>query len=470
MIAAPDREAEAEALFQQALELPAGERDAFLDGACAGDPRLRRELSALLPYAVGDTGFLASPVPRPAGLETGVAAGEVPESIGGYRIVRVVGYGGMAVVYEALQAHPRRTVALKLLCPGPTSDRLARRFAAEAELMGRLHHPGIAQIFGAGLEELKSPQGAVHRLPFLTMEYVRGQRLDRWAVVGRSLRDRLRLLTEVCDAVEHAHRQGVLHRDLKPANILVDETGHPKVLDFGIARAVERDGEAPTPLTGTGQMIGTLAYMSPEQLEADAGRVDERSDVYALGILLYQVLAGRPPYDVQQLPVAVAALLIEDTEPAPLGSVDKRLSGDLETIAAKAMEKDRERRYRSAAALAADLRRFLAGRPIGARPASHWYRWCRFARRNRILVGGALVTLLALALGAGVAACLRAVRPACAPSSPTSPTVRRSSRGSPRSRTTTGPWPARRCSRRRRRRFSGDGNSATCGPAPSRPR
>ena len=400
----PDREARAEKLFERALELPAAERDAYLDAACEGEPDLRRELSALLPFAEGDPGFLTSPVPRPAALDSGATADAVLEKIGGYRIVRIVGYGGMAVVYEALQAHPRRTVALKLLCSGPNTDGVVRRFAAEAELMGRLHHPGIAQIFEAGVEEYQSPEGNLHRLPFLAMEYVRGERLDRWAAdKGHSLRDRLRLFAEVCDAVDHAHGQGVLHRDLKPANILVDEGGHPKVLDFGIARAVESASETPTPLTGTGQMVGTLAYMSPEQLDADRGRIDARSDVYALGVILYQLLAGRPPYDIHQLGVAEAALLIEQTEAAPLGSVRRELAGDLETIAAKAMAKGRERRYRSPAELAADVRRYLAGQPIRARPASPWYRWRKFARRNRILVGGALATLLALALGALVA-------------------------------------------------------------------
>ncbi len=204
----------------------------------------------------------------------------------------------MAVVFEALQDHPRRIVALKLLCSGPSSEGMLRRFASEAELMGRLHHPGIAQIFEAGQEEFQSPEGAVYRLPFLAMEYVRGERLDRWAAAGdRSLSDRLRLFAEVCDAVDHAHRQGVLHRDLKPANILVDEAGHPKVLDFGIARAVGSASEAPTPLTTKGQIVGTLAYMSPEQLDADSARIDALSDVYALGVILYEMLAGRPPYE-----------------------------------------------------------------------------------------------------------------------------------------------------------------------------
>ncbi len=367
----PDRERREERLLERVLELPAAERGAYLDAACDGEPELYRELSALLPFAEGDSGFLRSPVPRPAALDTGATANACPEKIGDYRIVRIVGYGGMAVVYEALQAHPRRTVALKLLCSGSGTDGLARRLAAEAELMGRLHHPGFPQVFEVGVEEHRSPDGAVCRLPFLAMEYVRGERLDRWATgTGHSLRDRLRLFAEVCDAVDHAHRQGVLHRDLKPANILVDEGGHPKVLDFGIARAVDSDREAPIPLTAADQMVGTLAYMSPEQLDPGSGPIDGRTDVYALGVILYQMLAGRPPYNIHQLSIAETARLIEQTRAAPLGSVSRALAGDLETTAAKAMSKDRERRYRSPAEVAADVRRHLAGQPIRARPTS----------------------------------------------------------------------------------------------------
>jgi WD40 repeat protein/predicted Ser/Thr protein kinase len=326
----------------------------------------------------------ADPPPTPADAP--------PARVGGYRVVRLIGRGGMGAVYEAEQDNPRRPVALKMICPGLASPDLVRRFAREAHVLGRLHHPGIAQVYAAGVTDDGQPYFAmelVHGPPLL--EYAGRHRLDTAA--------RLALAARVCDAVQHAHEHGVIHRDLKPANVLVDETGQPKVLDFGVARATDADLHITTGGTEVGQVIGTLAYMSPEQVEGNPAALDFRSDVYALGVVLFELLSGRLPYSLRGLPLAEAARVIHDRDPDRLGSVDTSLRGDVETIVAKALEKDKGRRYESAGALAADLRRYLAGEPVAARPASAWYQFRKFARRNKAAVGGTAATFAALLVG-----------------------------------------------------------------------
>ena len=196
------------------------------------------------------------------------------------------------------------------------------------------------------------------------------------------------LLARVCDAVQHAHDRGVIHRDLKPANILVEETGQPKVLDFGVARATDADLLTGAGLTQTGQLLGTPSYMSPEQVTADPAAIDHRADVYALGVILFELLAHRLPYQLENRPLAEAARLILEQDPPRLGSINPELRGDVETIVAKALEKDPARRYQTAADLAADLRRWLAHEPILARPPSALYHLRKFARRHKALVGG----------------------------------------------------------------------------------
>ncbi len=406
-----DQDERAERLLEAALELAPAQRDGFLASACRDEPGLRRDLASLLAHAEGDPGFLRSPLLRVAvpdlaelfGADTGDPprplrqdGDGLPEQIGGYRILRLLGYGGTGVVYEARQQSPERSVALKLLCPGPATPDLRRRFAAEARLLGRLHHPDITQIFEAGVYDVTDPTGAVHSLPFLVLELVRGERLDRWAARAElTAAHRLRVFARVCEAVHYAHQRGIVHRDLKPANILVDGDRQPKILDFGIARAVGTDAGAVTP---AGQILGSLAYMSTEQLAGDSHLVDERSDVYALGVILYQVLSGRLPFDVRHLSVAEAAARIAGTHAPPLGTLDRALSGDLSIIADKAMAKNRERRYPSAAELAADVRRHLRHQPILTRRASPAYRLRKLVRRHRGLVAAA-----AAAFAAGVA-------------------------------------------------------------------
>ena len=322
-----------------------------------------------------------------------------PSRIGPFTIVRPLGQGGMGIVYEAEQERPRRQVALKVLRSGIVPAEILRRFELEGELLGRLHHPGIAHIYQAGVEE--TTHG---RQPYFVMELVRGERLDEYVRSHRlTLRETLLLVAAIADAVQHAHHAGVIHRDLKPANILVTEEGQPKILDFGLARA------APDPLLGTvhtvaGEVLGTIAYMSPEQIAGDVDALDTRSDVYALGVILYELISGRPPYQVERVSLIEAARVIHNVEPTRLRAVDRKVPADVETIVAKALEKEKERRYSSAADLANDIRRFLEDRPIVARPPSAIYQVSKFARRHKALVAGVLVLFLVLI--AGVAATL----------------------------------------------------------------
>ncbi len=323
--------------------------------------------------------------------------GGAPAAIGRYRIVRLIGEGGMGAVYEAEQEQPRRTVALKVIKSAWATPELVRRFQQESEALARLHHPGIAQVYEAGTADSGfGPQ------PYFAMEFIAdGQSLTTYTEARRlTVRQRLELMTEVCDAVQHAHQRGIIHRDLKPGNILVDENGHPKVLDFGVARMTDSDARA-TRQTDVGQLVGTLAYMSPEQALADPLEVDIRSDVYALGVILYELLAGKLPYALSHK-LHEAVMTIREQDPAPLTSVSRIYRGDIETIAAKALEKDKARRYASAADLAADIRRYLNNEPILARPATTSYQLKKFAQRHKSLVLGAAAVFLVLV--AGVAA------------------------------------------------------------------
>jgi eukaryotic-like serine/threonine-protein kinase len=392
-------------LFNQAVALPVEQRNVFLEAACAGEPALRAEVKSLLAADANFTegieeGLLKSPLVRALELPASGAGEALPGSrppdrpvwIGRYRILRRIAEGGMGAVYEAEQDSPRRLIALKVLRPGLASPTLLRRFRHEAQILGRLHHPGIAQVHEAGLAE--------DGQPFFAMELIRGLPLDEYARrQSLTVPARLELLARVCDGVQHAHEQGVIHRDLKPANILVDESGQPKVLDFGVARATAADLLTGADLTQTGQLLGTPSYMSPEQMTANPAAIDPRADVYALGVVLFELLARRLPYRLENRPLAEAARVILEEEPPRLGSLDPELRGDVETIVARALEKEPARRYPSAGNLAADLRRFLSHEPILARPPSALYQLRKFARRHKALVGGVAATGAALVLG-----------------------------------------------------------------------
>ncbi|MBI4906910.1 MAG: serine/threonine protein kinase [Acidobacteria bacterium] len=331
-----------------------------------------------------------------SGIESGP---ELPEMIGRYRIIRLLGEGGMGSVFEAEQEQPRRTVALKVIRSGLLTAQMLQRFERESHALARLQHPGIAQIYEAGTADYG--WGAQ---PYFAMEFIEGVALDQYAGLHQlDTRQRLALTIQVCEAVEHAHRRGVIHRDLKPGNILVDENGQPKILDFGLARITDSDVQA-SRQTDMGQLIGTLAYMSPEQVLANPLAVDTRSDVYALGVILYELLAGKLPYSLsRQLHEAVRTIREQDA--APLSVVSRSYRGDIETIVAKALEKDRERRYSSPADLAADIRRHLEDQPISAKPPSTAYQLQKFARRNRAPVIG--VAAVFVVLIAGVLASMR---------------------------------------------------------------
>jgi non-specific serine/threonine protein kinase/serine/threonine-protein kinase len=375
-----DRTAEAEALLALALEFPAAERNHFLDAACGGDPDLRGEIGALLLHSEGDPDFLRSPLlapPEGANERDGMPPGDtieegtahssrLPRQIGGYTVLGILGNGGMGVVYEAYQSHPERSVALKLPCLGPATPALLSRFAREVQLLGRLRHPGIVQLLGVGRHQFTDRGGFRYVLPFMIMERVRGQRLDGYVSESApALADRLRLFARICDAVHFAHQEGVVHRDLKPANILVQRDAQSKILDFGVAFA--SDG---TPLTNNGDLLGSLAYMSPEQLGGAPCQVDARSDLYALGAILYGLLTGRLPFEIGQLSPLAAADLVRSCHPAFLSSLRHTLESGLAAIVGRAMAWDRDRRYRSAADLAADVRSYEAGEHFVARSKS----------------------------------------------------------------------------------------------------
>ena len=354
-----DRAERLESWFDAALDLPAAERPAFLDRVCASDDALRAELEALLAAdetaetAALDERFAASTAEVPALVPGDVVAGR-------YQIVAEVGAGGMGIVYAADQLQPARRVALKVVRPGLLGGDALRRFAREAAALARLSHPGIAQVLEAGVDG--DPPRA-----FLVMEFVDGADLLAFAE-HLPVRTRLALFADVAGAVAHAHERG--------------------------------DG-AETLLTHPHQIVGTLAYMSPEQVVG--GEVDARADVYALGVTLFQMLTGRLPIDVNGRSLAEAVRRMCEVEPTRLGDVDTRLKGDVSTIVGKCLEKDPGRRYSDAGELAKDLRRHLDDVPIQARAPSALYQLGKFARRNRALVGGVVATIVALAAGLVVA-------------------------------------------------------------------
>ncbi len=392
----PDRWQHVKQIYLQIRGEPPDRRVSALRALCGDDQQLRAEVESLLRYDDRAADFLEDPalrltVAREAGESDALAAGC---RIGGYTIIREIAAGGMGVVYEAQQEHPHRVVALKVMKTGLTSASARRRFEDESETLARLQHPGIAQVYEAGTHAVGGLE-----VPYFAMELVEAATTITEYASARNLdpTKRIELFLAVCDAVHHGHQKGVIHRDLKPANILVSATGQPKVIDFGIARMLDPAATAVATQTATGQLVGTLQYMSPEQIDGDHHELDVRSDVYALGVVLFELLCGQLPYDVTRCGIYAAARMIKERPPLRPSAIDRALRGDLETIILRCLEKDRGRRYQSVGELAADLRRHLRHEPIEARRDSTFYVLRRNLYRHRwatavaVVVGGAAV-------------------------------------------------------------------------------
>lgn len=424
---------QANELFLSARELSSSEqRHAFLDRVCADNAELRAEVESLL--AAGDRAgeFLQSPIPAMTGVLS--SGSEGPGTIvGSYKLLEQIGEGGFGAVYMAEQTQPvRRRVALKILKPGMDTRQVVARFEAERQALAIMDHPNIAKVFDGGATNSGRP--------FFVMELVKGVPLTSFCDLNHlAPRQRLELFISVCHAVQHAHQKGIIHRDLKPSNVLVtvhDTTPVVKVIDFGVAKAMGQALTDKTLFTGFAQMIGTPLYMSPEQAGQSGLDVDTRSDIYSLGVLLYELLTGSTPFDKERFQKAgydeICRIIREEEPPRPstrlselgrsgratrtgifhpssLASVSasrqmepaKLMSlfrGEVDWIVMKALEKDRNRRYETANSFAADVQRFLDDEPVLACPPSARYRLRKFVHRNRgpVAAGLALATLLVL--------------------------------------------------------------------------
>ena len=423
----PSREEE---IFSALVALPVPERGAYLEKACGEDAALRQRLEGLLQSFDEAEGFMPGPAVTDIGFAVAEQAPPLPtenigQSIGRYKLLQKIGEGGCGVVYMAEQQEPvRRRVALKVIKLGMDTKEVIARFEAERQALALMDHANIARVFDAGATDTGRP--------FFVMELVRGIPITKYCdEQNLPTSARLELFTQVCHAVQHAHQKAVIHRDIKPSNILVtlhDGKPVPKVIDFGIAKATQGRLTDATLFTAFEQFIGTPAYMSPEQAEMSGLDIDTRSDIYSLGVLLYELLTGRPPFDPKTL-VAAGLLeirrIIREVEPprpstrlSTLTDLDRAtiarqrgilpaqlsmlLRGDLDWIVMRCLEKDRTRRYETANGLAFDVLRHLHDEPVVARPPNATYRLRKFIRRNRLAFGAGAAVALALIAGVAV--------------------------------------------------------------------
>jgi eukaryotic-like serine/threonine-protein kinase len=418
----PERWRRVEELYHRALEVDAGRRVAFLEDSCGGDTELRREVESLLAREKQAEHFMDSPALEMMGKDvaTELAVPSVEASLIGslishYRIVDKLGSGGMGEVWLAEQKQPvRRRVALKLIKVGMDTREVVTRFESERQALALMDHPAIAKVFDAG----STPQGR----PYFVMEYVPGIPITDWCDKHKlTVPERLELFTHVCEGVNHAHQKAIIHRDLKPSNILVTEVdgkATPRIIDFGIAKAVSQRLSDDTLLTRAGVMLGTPQYMSPEQADSAGEDIDTRTDVYSLGVILYEMLVGAAPLETGKLSLEETLRKLRDEDPprpstklrtlgerstttcanrrTEAGALGRQLRGDLDSIVLKALEKQRSRRYGSPSEFAADIGRYLRHEPVEARPASAGYRVRKYIRRHRIGVAFAAGLVLLL--------------------------------------------------------------------------
>src|SRR5262245_55038276 len=423
-----------ESLFWSALAITSPEeRGRYLDQACGGDQQLRGRIEELLAAYPKVEGFLESAAPSSVATVPELLSSERPGAlIGSYKLIQRLGEGGMGTVWMAQQTEPvKRLVAVKFIKAGMDSRQVIARFEAERQALALMDHPNIARVLEAGTTK-GEPGGVSPGRPYFVMDLVKGMWITRYCDEHRlTPRQRLELFLPVCQAVQHAHQKGIIHRDLKPSNVLValyDGKPVPKVIDFGVAKAVGQPLTDKTLVTGFGNIVGTLEYMSPEQAEINQLDIDTRSDVYALGVLLYELLAGTTPLDRKRVKESgmLEALRIIREEDAPTPSnrlarteelpaiaanrglepakLTRLLRGELDWIVMKALEKDRNRRYETASAFAVDVQRYLTDEPVQACPPSALYRFRKFARRYKAALATASAMGLALLIAVAVLA------------------------------------------------------------------